>query len=177
VIGCGGVGLSAVQGARIAGAAQVIAVDVVDTKLDLARTLGATHVVDARTNDPVERVKEVTGGYGVHHAFEALGTKSTIESAFNMLRWGGQATVVGLPPDEARLDIAAIDLFDEKRLTGSKMGSTDFRRDIPKYIEWYRDGRLMLDEMVTRRLTLEEVNEGFDDMRAGHSARSIIILD
>lgn len=177
VIGCGGVGLSVVQGARIAGAETVIAVDVIEEKLELARTLGATHVVDGRVEDSVETTKEITGGYGVHHAFEALGTKRTIETAFNMLRWGGQATVVGLPPDETRLDLAAIDFFDEKRLAGSKMGSTDFRRDIPKYIEWYRDGDLMLDEMVTRRLSLPEINDGFDDMRAGLSARSLVIFD
>lgn len=177
VIGCGGVGLSAVQGARIAGAGMVIAVDVVEEKLDLAKTLGATHVVNGRTQDAVAFVEEVTAGYGVHHAFEALGSKATIETAFNMLRWGGQATVVGLPPEEARLDIAAIDLFDEKTLTGSKMGSTDFRRDIPRYLEWYREGLLLLDEMVTRRLDLEEINDGFDDMRAGVSARSLIVFD
>jgi S-(hydroxymethyl)glutathione dehydrogenase/alcohol dehydrogenase len=177
VIGCGGVGLSVVQGARIAGASAVIAVDVIDEKLALAGHLGATHAVNGRRQDPVETVKQMTDGYGVHHSFEALGSKPTIETAFSMLRWGGQATVVGLPPDEARLDIAAIDLFDEKRLAGSKMGSTDFRRDIPRYLQWYRDGRLLLDEMVSRRLTLDEINEGFDDMRAGLSARSIIVFD
>jgi len=177
VVGCGGVGLSVVQGARIVGAHQIIAIDVIDAKLDLARTLGATHVINARIEDPVERAKEITDGYGVHHSFEALGSKPTIETAFNMLRWGGQATVVGLPPDESRLDIAAIDLFDEKRLAGSKMGSSDFRRDIPRYVEWYRDGRLLLDEMVTRRLALEDISEGFDAMRAGLSARSIVVFD
>lgn len=177
VIGCGGVGLSAVQAARIGGARMVIAVDVVEEKLDLAKTLGATHVVNARTQDPIAFVEEITAGYGVHHAFEALGSKATIETAFEMLRWGGQATVIGLPPEGARLDISAIDLFDEKRLTGSKMGSTEFRRDIPQYVEWYREGLLLLDEMVTRRLDLEEINCGFDDMRAGLSARSIIVFD
>lgn len=177
VIGCGGVGLAAVQGARIAGASQVIAVDVIDEKLDLARKLGATDVVNAGGVDAVEAVKELTDGYGAHHAFEALGSKRTIEDAFNMLRWGGRATIVGLPPDEARLDLAAIDFFDEKMLTGSKMGSTQFRRDIPRFVDLYQTGELMLDEMVTRRLSLDEINEGFDDMRAGLSARSIVVFD
>ena len=155
----------------------MIAVDLIDEKLDLARKLGATDVVNAGSVDAVEAVKELTDGYGAHHAFEALGSKRTIEDAFNMLRWGGRATIVGLPPDEARLDLAAIDFFDEKMLTGSKMGSTQFRRDIPRFVDLYQSGELMLDEMVTRRLSLDEINEGFDDMRAGLSARSIVVFD
>ena len=177
VIGCGGVGLAVVQGARIAGADRIIAIDVVEEKLELARLLGATDALDGRGVDTAAAVMDATGGIGVHHAFEALGSKATIEAAFSMLRRGGTATVVGLPPDEARLDIPAIDLFDEKTLTGSKMGSTDFRRDIPTYLEWYRDGRLRLDEMVTRRLSLDGINDGFADMRRGLSARSIVVFD
>jgi len=177
VIGCGGVGLAAVQGARIAGASKVIAVDLVEDKLDLARTLGATDVIDASDNDPVLRAKAMTDGLGVHHAFEALGSKGTIETAFNMLRWGGVATAIGLVPENTIIDIPGDQLYYEKKLQGSNMGSSDFRRDIPKYIDWYLDGSLMLDEMVTRRLSLDEINQGFNDMRNGLSARSIIVFD
>lgn len=177
VIGCGGVGLAAVQGARIAGASKVIAVDVIEDKLELARTLGATHVINSRDNDPVAMALQTTEGLGVHHAFEALGSKGTIETAFNMLRRGGVATVIGLVPPKTILEIPGDELFSEKRLQGSNMGSSDFRRDIPKYIDWYLDGRLMLDEMVTARLSLEEINQGFDTMRQGLSARSIIVFD
>jgi len=177
VIGCGGVGLAAVQGARIAGASKVIAVDVVDEKLDLAKTLGATHTVNANDNDPVSRALTMTEGLGVHHAFEALGSKGTIETAFKMLRWGGAATVIGLVPKNTILDIPGDQLFYEKKLQGCNMGSSDFRRDIPKYIDWYLDGRLNLDEMVTARLSLEEINQGFDQMRLGLSARSLVVFD
>jgi len=177
VIGCGGVGLAVVQGARIAGASQVIAVDVVESKLGLARAVGATAVVNATSDDTLSSVLSLTDGLGVHHAFEAIGSKTTTEAAFGLLRWGGTATVVGLLPDGTRLDIPGDELYYEKRLQGSNVGSTDFRRDIPRYVEWYLDGRLKLDEMVTRRLALEEINEGFDDMRSGLSARSIVVFD
>lgn len=177
VIGCGGVGLAAVQGARISGAGKVIAIDVVEDKLELAKTLGATHVINGRDVDPVKSTLAIADDLGVHHAFEALGSKSTIESAFNMLRWGGTATVIGLVPLGTVIDIPGDQLFFEKKLQGSNMGSSDFRRDIPKYIDWYLDGRLMLDEMVTARLTLEQINDGFDAMRQGLSARSIIVFD
>jgi S-(hydroxymethyl)glutathione dehydrogenase/alcohol dehydrogenase len=176
VVGCGGVGLAALQGARIAGAEKVIAVDVVDEKLDLAKTLGATHVINAGDNDPVSKALAMTDGLGVHHAFEALGSKATIETAFNMLRWGGVATVIGLVPENTVVDIPGDQLFYEKKLQGSNMGSSDFRRDIPKYIEWYLDGRLLLDEMVTARLSLDQINDGFETMRLGLSARSIIVF-
>ena len=177
IIGCGGVGLAAVQGARIASAEKVIAVDVVEEKLDLAKTVGATHVVDGRGNDLVDNVLAITDGLGVHHAFEALGSKSTIEASFNMLRWGGTATVIGLVPTGTILDIPGDQLYYEKSLQGSNMGSSDFRRDIPRYIDMYLDGRLLLDEMVTARLSLAEINDGFDAMRQGLSARSIIVFD
>jgi S-(hydroxymethyl)glutathione dehydrogenase/alcohol dehydrogenase len=177
VIGCGGVGLAAVQGARIAGADQVIAVDVLDEKLELAKTVGATHVINAGSSDSVSRVREMTDGLGVHHAFEALGSKSTIETAFSMLRSGGTATVIGLVPLGTVVEIPGDQFFYEKKLQGCNMGSSDFRRDIPKSIEMYLDGRLMLDEMVTRRLRLDEINEGFDAMRQGLSARSIVVYD
>ena len=177
VIGCGGVGLSVIQGARIAGAFPIVAVDVVKEKLDLARRLGATDVIDGSSDDPVEQVMRITDGVGVDHAFEALGSKTTIEAAFQMLAWGGRATMVGLPPDSTVLAVPAIELFHEKALTGSKMGSTVFRRDMPRLVHLYERGELQLDPMVTRRLTIDQINDGFDDMRQGLSARSLVVFE
>ena len=176
VIGCGGIGLAAIQGARIAGANKIIAVDMVGSKLELAQQLGATHMVDAAEVDAVATVKELTGG-GVHHAFEAVGMKQTAEQAFQMLRSGGQATVIGMIPVGTTVEIHGPELLSEKTLTGSNMGSNQFRTDMPRYIEMYLDGRLMLDEMISKTIALEEINEGFDEMKAGKVARSVIVFD
>ncbi len=175
VIGCGGIGLSAIQGARIAGANKIIAVDMVASKLELAQELGATHIVDASKGDAVQAVQELTGG-GVHHAFEAVGMKQTAEQAFQMLRNGGQATVIGLIPLGTKVEIHGADLIYEKTLTGSNMGSNQFRTDMPRFIEMYLDGRLKLDEMVSKTISLEQINEGFEDMKQGNVARSVIIF-
>jgi len=173
VIGCGGIGLSAVQGARIAGANKIIAVDMVASKLELAQAMGATHVVNASEVDAVEAVKELTGG-GVHHAFEAVGAKATAEQAFQMLRHGGQATVIGMIPLGTTVEIHGVELLYEKKLTGSNMGSNQFRTDMPRFVDMYLDGRLKLDEMVSKTIALEDINEGFEDMKAGTVARSVI---
>jgi len=176
VIGCGGIGLSAIQGARIAGANKVIAIDMNPSKLELAQSLGATHVVDASDTDAVEAVKDLTGG-GVHYSFEAVGMKPTAEQAFKMLRRRGQATVIGLIPVGVNIEIHGVELLDEKTLTGSNMGSNQFRTDMPRFVEMYLDGRLKLDEMISKTITLEEINEGFADMKAGNVARSVIAFD
>lgn len=173
VIGCGGIGLSAIQGARIAGANKIIAVDTLWSKLELAETLGATHVVDASDVDPVEAVKDLTNG-GVHYSFEAVGLKPTAEQAFRMLRRQGQATIIGLIPVGTMVEVHGVELLDEKKLTGSNMGSNQFRTDMPRFVEMYMDGRLKLDEMVSKTITLDEVNDGFADMKAGNVARSVI---
>ncbi len=176
VIGCGGIGLSAIQGARIAGANKIIAVDTNPSKLELAQQLGATHVVDAASDDPVAAVKDLTGG-GVHHSFEAVGMKVTAEQSFEMLRSGGQATVIGMIPVGTRIEIHGPELLSEKTLTGSNMGSNQFRTDMPRYVDMYLDGRLHLDEMVSKTITLDQINDGFDDMKAGNVARSVILFD
>jgi S-(hydroxymethyl)glutathione dehydrogenase / alcohol dehydrogenase len=176
VIGCGGIGLSAIQGARIAGANKIIAVDTNPSKLELAQQLGATHVVNAASVDPVAAVKDLTGG-GVHHSFEAVGMKVTAEQSFEMLRSGGQATVIGMIPVGTRIEIHGPELLSEKTLTGSNMGSNQFRTDMPRYVDMYLDGRLHLDEMVSKTITLEQINDGFDDMKAGNVARSVILFD
>jgi S-(hydroxymethyl)glutathione dehydrogenase/alcohol dehydrogenase len=176
VIGCGGIGLSAVQGARIAGANRIIAVDTNPSKLELAQQLGATHVVDASADDPVAAVKELTSG-GVHHSFEAVGLKQTAEQAYRMLRNGGQATVIGMIPVGTQIEIHGPELLMEKTLTGSNMGSNQFRTDMPRFVDMYLDGRLHLDEMVSRTITLDEINDGFDEMQRGTVARSVIRFD
>ena len=175
VIGCGGIGLSAIQGARIAGANKVIAIDMVSSKLELAQTMGATDVIDASKDDAVQAVKELTGG--VHYSFEAVGLKPTSEQAFQMLRSGGQATIIGLVPIGVKIEIDAASLLDEKTLTGSNMGSNQFRTDMPRFVEMYMQGRLKLDEMISQTVKLEQVNEAFADMKAGNVARSVISFD
>ena len=176
VIGCGGIGLSAIQGARIAGANKIIAVDMSESKLELAQQLGATHVVDASKVDPVAAVKEITGG-GVHHSFEAVGLKLTAEQSFQMLRNGGQATIIGMIPVGTKIEIHGPELLSEKTLTGSNMGSNQFRTDMPRFVDMYLDGRLHLDEMVSKTIGLDEINEGFEDMKAGNVARSVIMFE
>lgn len=176
VIGCGGIGLNCIQAAAIAGAGRVIAVDRIQEKLDLAQTFGATDVVDASDGTSVQQVLELSGG-GVHYAFEAIGLKATAQDAFAMLRRGGTATVIGMVPLGQNIEIPGFELLYEKRLQGSNMGSNRFRVDMPRYIDLYMDGRLKLDELVSQRITLNDVNEGFEAMKAGSVARSVILFD
>lgn len=176
VIGCGGVGLNVIQGARIAGAARIIAVDQVGSKLELAKEFGATDVVNAAEVDAVEAVKELSGD-GVDYAFEAIGLKPTTEQAFAMLRPGGTAVVVGMIPLGTTIEIPGVDFMYEKRLVGSLMGSNNFRTDMPRYAELYQQGRLKLDELVSARIGLAEVNQAFEEMQRGSVARSVVVFD
>jgi S-(hydroxymethyl)glutathione dehydrogenase/alcohol dehydrogenase len=176
VIGAGGIGLNCIQGAAIAGARRVIAVDMVDDKLKLAKTFGATDLVNASEGDAIAWVKEISGG-GVHYSFEAIGLKSAAEQAFGMLRRGGTATVIGMIPLGQNIEIPGFELLMEKRLQGSNMGSNRFRVDMPRYIDLYLQGRLKLDELVSQRIALEDVNEGFEAMKSGSVARSVIVFD
>ncbi len=176
VFGVGGVGLAAVQGSLVAGARMIIAVDMVESKLAKARELGATHIVDASSGDPVEAIRDLTGE-GVDYAFEAIGLKSAAEQAYESLRRGGTATVIGMIPVGQTVEIDGRSLLSEKKLTGSSMGSNRFRVDMPRYIDFYLQGRLKLDEMITRRLRLEDVNEAFRAMKTGEVARSVLMFD
>jgi len=173
VVGCGGIGLNAIQGARIAGAERVIAVDRIADKLDLARTFGATDTVDASGGDAVAQILEMTGG-GVDHSIEAVGLKQTAEDCFNMLAAGGTATVIGMIPIGTTIELQGVALLAERRIQGSVMGSTRFRIDMPMYANLYLQGRLKLDELVSRTLVLDEINDGFESLRRGDVARSII---
>jgi S-(hydroxymethyl)glutathione dehydrogenase/alcohol dehydrogenase len=174
VIGAGGIGLGAIQAARIAGAGQVIVVDVSDDKLETAQQLGATATVNASSVDNViDAVRELSGG-GVDYSFEAIGKKATAEQAFGALDLGGTATLIGMVPDGQPLEIKGMDLLGERKLQGSMMGSNQFRTDIPRLLAMYQDGRLDLDSMVSKTLTLEQVNEGYDLMKQGAVTRSVI---
>jgi S-(hydroxymethyl)glutathione dehydrogenase/alcohol dehydrogenase len=177
VIGCGGVGLSAIQASRIVGAAPIIAIDRDQASLELARALGATHTVGPGDGDAVAAVRRIAQGSGVDHAIEAVGSVATAEQAFAMTCRGGTATVVGLIPSGQAVSIPSDQLFYERRLQGSVMGSNDFLRDTPRYLQMYRDGALAVDDMVSNRIALDDVNEGFDRMRAGVAGRTVIEFD
>jgi S-(hydroxymethyl)glutathione dehydrogenase/alcohol dehydrogenase len=176
VYGAGGVGLAAIQGARIAGARMIIAVDVVASKLALAKELGATHGVDASAGDPVKAIRELTGG-GVDYSFEAIGLKKAAEQAFDCLRPGGTATVIGMIPVGQKIELEGSVFLREKKIQGCSMGSNRFKVDMPRYIELYLQGRLRLDEMITRRGRLQDVNEAFRAMKAGEVARTVLMFD
>jgi S-(hydroxymethyl)glutathione dehydrogenase/alcohol dehydrogenase len=173
IIGCGGVGLSAINGAAIAGAGRIIAVDRVGSKLNLAKHFGATDVVNASDGDPVAQVLEISGG-GVHHAFEAIGLKQTAEQAFKMLRRGGTANIIGMIPVGVNIELHGADFLAEKRIQGSLMGSNRFPVDMPRFVDMYMQGKLHLDEMISRRIKLEQVNEALDELKTGELARSVI---
>jgi len=177
VIGAGGIGLSAIQGARISGANKIIAVDLSSGKLETAQQMGATHVVNAsETDDVVGEIRELTGG-GVDYSFEAIGRSATVRQAFDMLALGGTATVIGMVPSKEEVTLRGIDFLQEKKLQGSMMGSNQFRTDIPRMIDMYLDGRLLLDEMVSARIPIEDVNQGYEMMRQGEVARTVITFD
>ena len=176
VIGCGGIGLSAINGAALAGASRIIAVDMVASKLELARKFGATDLVDASDGESVQKVIEMTGG-GVHYSFEAIGLKATAEQAFQMLRAGGTATVIGLIPPGQMVSIHGVDFLSEKKIQGSMMGSNRFRVDMPRFVDFYLQGKLHLDDMISNRIALSDINEGMAALETGEIARSVIMFD
>ncbi len=177
VVGCGGVGLNCIQGAALAGALRIIAVDTVETKLTMAREFGATDVIDASSGDVVEKIRDLTDD-GVDYSFEAIGLKQTAEQCYQMLRPGGTATVIGMIPEGTMIEIDAGGfLRRERKLQGSSMGSNRFRTDMPRYVEFYLQGRLKLDELVSQHMKLEQINEAFADMKGGNVARSVILFD
>jgi S-(hydroxymethyl)glutathione dehydrogenase/alcohol dehydrogenase len=171
-----GVGLAAINGAAIAGAGRIIAIDTSAAKDNLARTFGATDFIRAGETDPVKEVMEMTKG-GVHHSFEAIGLSKTAEQAFNMLRRGGTANVIGMIPVGEKISLMGAAFLGEKRIQGSAMGSNRFPIDMPRLVDFYMSGKLKLDEMISRRLKLEEVNSAFDEMNRGEVARSVIVFD
>jgi S-(hydroxymethyl)glutathione dehydrogenase/alcohol dehydrogenase len=175
VIGCGGVGQAVIQGARIAGAARIIAIDPVELKRKTAEQLGATDFVDPNEGDPVAQVQQLTGGRGVDYAFEVIGLPETTLQAYNMIRKGGTAVMVGMTRAEAMLTIPTFDLFfNEKTLKGCKYGSGQVRRDFQRFADLIETGRLDTSTMVSRTIGLGDVNEAFRAMEAGEVIRSVI---
>lgn len=177
VIGCGGVGLAAVNGAAVAGASRVIAIDRVASKLEMTSTFGATDTVDAMQGDMVAQVMALTGGRGVDHALEVVGRKETVEAAFNMLAKGGRATIVGVTAPDVKIEIAPIRLLRETGIQGSTMGGVRTSIDIPYYADLYMRGQLKLDELVSRTRPLSEINLAIEDMKAAQIARTVITFD
>ena len=177
VFGVGGVGLSIVQGARIGGARQIIAVDQFDSKLEMAKGVGATHVINAGRDDPVKTIREMTRGLGVDHAFEAVGLSRLCRQAIESLAVRGTATIVGVLPPDAMIEFPWLAIRPECKVQTSRMGSNQFRTDIPNYLEFYRQGRLDLDGMISRRGRLEDINDAFRAMKAGEVARTVLMFD
>jgi S-(hydroxymethyl)glutathione dehydrogenase / alcohol dehydrogenase len=176
VIGCGGVGMAAINGAAIAGAGRIIAVDTNPVKLQLATKLGATDLVNPKDGDPVKRIQQLMKG-GVHHAIECLGTKTTAEQAFQMLKAGGTATIVGMVPFGTKIELHGFDFLRECKIQGSSMGSNRFRVDMPRLIEFYHQRKLHLDDWISDRIKLADINQGFANMKAGKVVRSVIQFD
>ncbi len=175
VLGCGGVGLNVIQGARIAGASQIIAIDVSDDKLSTATTLGATDIVNAAQVDPIAAVLSLSSG-GVDHAFEVIGRSDTAQQAMGMVAPGRSAYVVGVMADDATFEVTSEFTKRGRTIAGVFMGSARPRVDIPRYVEMWRRGQLDLDGMISRRLPLEDVNDGFRALAAGEVNRAVVIM-
>ena len=175
IVGCGGVGLNVLMGARLAQAKQIIAVDTDEGKLEFAMKFGATHSVNPSHQDAVSSVKELTGGRGVDYAFEVYGSGETVEMAYNMARTGGTAVIIGIAPigETALIDAMSI-VRQEKTLTGTYYGSVRMSLDMPRIADLYLSGKLDLDELVTRRYSLEQVNEAYEDLARGEVGRGLI---
>ena len=177
VVGCGGVGLNVIQGARLLNASRIIAVDIREGQLEYAMKFGATHTVNASHQDAVARVKEITGGLGADYAFEVYGSADTVETAYGMARKGGTVVVVGIAPSGEMAKINAVSLVrDEKVLKGSYYGSARCHVDMPKIVDMYLSGRLNLDEMITRRYGLQQINQAYDDLDQGGIGRGVIVF-
>jgi Zn-dependent alcohol dehydrogenase len=176
VFGLGGIGLSCVQGGVLAGAARIIAVDVVPAKLELARRLGATHTLDGSTTDPVAAIRELTRG-GADYAFEAVGNLGVIRQALDALGPGGALTIVGVPKLGSKLDFVVHALYQNKAILGCRYGTARPRRDFPMLADLYLGGRLKIDELVTRHYRLEDFGTALDDLRRGALARGVFTLE
>ena len=175
IFGLGGVGMSAVMGARAAGAFPIIAVDLLDSKLNLAKQFGATHQVNAGSTDAVQAVRDLTHG-GAQFAFESVGNEKVLAQAFQATRRGGTTVSIGLPHPSKQLSIPAVTLVAEERtLKGSYMGSAVPRRDVPRYIGMYRAGLLPVDKLLSRTMTLEEINPAFDALARGEVLRQVVV--
>lgn len=178
VIGCGGVGLNAVQGGRVCGAQTVIAVDVSDSKLEAALRFGATHTVNSATTDVVAAVLETTRGRGADYVFVTVGAKAAFDQSYSLLAKGGAVVLVGMPANgvTSEIDPGTMAAYSH-RIVGSKMGSARVPIDIPNLVALYRQGRVMLDELITGRYPLEEINEAIASLKRGEALRNVIVFE
>jgi S-(hydroxymethyl)glutathione dehydrogenase / alcohol dehydrogenase len=179
VFGCGGVGLNVIQGAVLCGASRVIAVDLMQQKLDMAKQFGATDVVNAKsTPDVPDAIRSLTGGLGVDYAFEVIGVPQIVTQAFMSIKRGGKAVVVGVIPMGQEVSVPGVMLaLEEKSVVGSLYGSANLRRDMPRLLDLYMQKKLKIDELVSRRIKLDAVNSAFEAMEKGEVARSVIMYD
>jgi NDMA-dependent alcohol dehydrogenase len=177
VIGTGGVGLNSIQGAFLSGAQPIIAIDRVQSKLEAARSFGATHTVNSTEENPLEAVRSLTQGRGADYVFVTVGSIKAMEQGLTLVRKAGTLVIVGMPASGAKLQIEAVDLADNSQhILGSKMGSTRLHLDVPKLVELYRQGRLKLDELITARYPLEEINEAIAAVKRGEALRNVIVF-
>lgn len=178
VIGAGGVGLNTIQGAAIAGAARVIAVDIAEDKLEAAREFGATDGVLATAKAPHREAKAICGGRGADFVFVTVGAIQAHQSAARYARKGGKVVIVGMPPSGEAISVEPVMLAaSSQTMVGSNMGETNLRRDIPWLVDLWKQGRLKLKELITRRYSLDEINEAIADTKAGHARRNVIVFD
>ncbi len=178
VVGCGGVGLNVVQGARLAGAKTIIACDLLDNKLQMATNFGATHIVNGKRQDVIKTVKEITGGLGVDYAFDAIGTEPTVLQIVDLLAPAGHAVIVGIPAFSTRAPITPhLMVYGEQTLSGTYYGSVRPAVDFGTLADLSMDGKLNLDDLISRTYKFEEINEGFQIMARGQVARGVILFD
>jgi len=177
VMGLGGVGINAIQAAALVGARRIIAVDLLDNKLAFAKTFGATHLINARSDDPVEAVKELTNGRGADYVFVTVGSPRAVADSLNMARKRGTIVLIGLLGDDGTVPLPVSKLvLNEFRITGSFMGSSRISEDIPQIVDLYQQGRLKLDELVTGRFRIEQINEAIDSMERGEAIRNLLVF-
>jgi S-(hydroxymethyl)glutathione dehydrogenase/alcohol dehydrogenase len=173
IFGCGGVGLSAVMGAKLAGAGKIIAVDTLDRKLVMANKLGADFMINASQDDPIVKIMEITGG-GADYALECIGNVDVMTQAFTSIRYGGKLIVVGMAPLGTTLNIATYEFLLGKGVTGTVQGDINPQIDIPRYVDLYMNGKLPIDKLISKTYSLDEINEGFEALEKGEIIRSVI---
>jgi S-(hydroxymethyl)glutathione dehydrogenase / alcohol dehydrogenase len=176
VVGCGGIGLAAINAAKIAGAGKIIALDPVADKRATAEKLGATHTFDALSETAADEVVELTRG-GVHHAIEAVGRPQSAATAVKVLRRGGTATILGMMPLSEKVGLSALDLLADKKVQGALMGRNHFPVDIPRLVDFYQRGLLDLDTIIADRMPIDKINDAFDELRRGDTTRSVITFN
>jgi S-(hydroxymethyl)glutathione dehydrogenase/alcohol dehydrogenase len=177
VFGCGGVGLNAIQAAALMGAARIIAVDVLDQKLEWSREFGATHLVNAANGDAIERIREICGRGGADYAIEAIGGAKTIEQAFNAVHRGGTVVIIGVSPDGTRVSIDPQMLLQERILTGSSFGGSRQRVDLPMFVDLFMEGKYKLRELISRQVELEDLNHAYEMLERGEVRRSVVLYN